>query len=706
MFELKDEILSEHEFFESLPKHRDYKLYKQKKSYYINLSCSFDIETTSFYNEKGEKQSTMYAFVVGVNGKCTVGRTWNQFLNICQKLTAYFDLSNNKRLIIYVHNLAFEFQFIRKLFEWTDVFCLKEREPVKALTTSGIEFRCSYILSGYSLEKVGEHLLTYKIKKLVGDLDYKLLRHSETPLTTDELNYIKNDSLVVMAYIQEEMEKNGNITKIPLTKTGYVRRYCRNQCLYGGIKDHKKKAYNFCNYTKIIHNINIKSVQELEQLYRAYCGGFTHANCYNVDKVIDDVVSYDFISSYPSVMVSYAEYPMSNATLVQNISLEEFYKNITKYACVFDIVFYNLRPKIIWENPLSESKSFIKGNKIINNGRVVKGDLVITTLTNIDFKLYEKFYSWDKIVVKNFRYYYKSYLPKAFVKSILDLYKTKTELKGVDSMEREYLASKEMLNSCYGMCVTDICKPDIKYENGEFVTYEVDKNEKLNDYNNNKTRFLCYQWGIWVTALARYNLFSGIYELQEDYCYSDTDSIKFMNHEKHKKYIQEYNKKQIERLQKAMNFHHFDFELVAPKTIKGDIKILGLWESDGVYKKFKTMGAKRYMYITEDEKINLTVSGLNKKTAIPYLLDRYKDKNYIIDKIFNDNLFIPKNATGKMIHTYIDDEIKGILTDYKGSELYYNELSCIHLEECEFTLNVNKQFADFLNNIQCKIGDF
>lgn len=107
------------------------------------------------------------------------------------------------------------------------VFAIKRRTPITALTTDGIQFKCSYILSGLSLEKVAENLTQHKIQKLVGDLDYSKIRHSETEIKTSELPYMVNDVRIVVAYIWELMEKEGSITKIPMTATGFVRRHCK-----------------------------------------------------------------------------------------------------------------------------------------------------------------------------------------------------------------------------------------------------------------------------------------------------------------------------------------------------------------------------------------------------------------------------------------------------------------------------------------------
>mgnify|MGYP003297503762 CR=1 FL=1 len=84
------------------------------------------------------------------------------------------------------------------------------------------------------------NLVNYKVSKLTGYLDYSLLRHSKTELSKKEIMYCINDVLVVMAYIQERIESDGDITLIPLTKTGYVRNYCKVQCLGKGKKKNKR----------------------------------------------------------------------------------------------------------------------------------------------------------------------------------------------------------------------------------------------------------------------------------------------------------------------------------------------------------------------------------------------------------------------------------------------------------------------------------
>lgn len=201
-----------------------------KHEQFYNVPAGFDIETTSFYNPRGEKSAIMYEWTLGIYNFITYGRTWTQFKILLDAVSKILGTHEKNRLVIYVHNLPYEFQFMRKHFSWTKVFLLDDRKPVYAITDLGIEFRCSLKLSGKSLASTAQDLTKYKVEKMVGDLDYSLIRHSKTPLTEKELNYCEHDVRVILHYIQEKIEQDGNIARIPLTNTGYVRRYTKDAC--------------------------------------------------------------------------------------------------------------------------------------------------------------------------------------------------------------------------------------------------------------------------------------------------------------------------------------------------------------------------------------------------------------------------------------------------------------------------------------------
>ena len=212
---------------------------KMKLVKYFEVPCAFDIETSSFYID-GHKYANMYVWMLGIFGLVVIGRTWDEFVRTLNRVSEILQLNPNKRIICGVQNLAYEFQFMRCWFEWTRVFALKSRTPVSAVTSTGIEFRCTYLLSGYSLEKIAEHIHSFDIRKHVGDLDYTLVRHSTTPLTDEEIGYCVDDVKIVMADLYERIQESGGIHKIPLTKTGYVREFVRGECF--GANNGKKKT--------------------------------------------------------------------------------------------------------------------------------------------------------------------------------------------------------------------------------------------------------------------------------------------------------------------------------------------------------------------------------------------------------------------------------------------------------------------------------
>lgn len=701
--------------FDKLSEFKDYVsklIYKtintNKKISYINLSCVLDIEVSSFYDNAGEKVGLMYCFTFGINGHSYFGRTKEDLLNLLSFVIDTFEVSTNKRLIIYVHNLSYEFQFIMKWFKWDTVFAIKNRTPVKAVTTDGIEFRCSYLLSGYSLKLVAKHLQNYQIQKMVGDLDYRLIRTPKTELSIKELGYVLNDGLIVMAYIQEQIETHKNkITNIPLTKTGEVRSYCRKMCLYGGGGSHKNSVGNYTKYHYFISHLTIQSINEYKQLQRAFSGGFTHANPLIVGKVQNNVSSYDFTSSYPAVMLT-EKYPMCNGKLVTIETKEQFKKYINLYCCIFDATFINLDSKIWFEHYISESHCFKKDNVKIDNGRIISADEISITLTEQDYMIIEKCYSWDKLKIKNFRIYKRDYLPKEFILAIINLYKNKTKLKDVKGSESEYLHSKELLNSCYGMSVTDICREQITFctDNNIWNEQPEEKNyDDIEKYNKSKTRFLAYQWGIWVTAYARANLWNGILSIGNDYCYSDTDSVKILHKENHEQYFENYNNKMIEKLNKMCKHYNIPFDDVSPKTIEGIEKTIGLWDYEYTCN-FKTLGAKRYI-VEKNGKYQITIAGLNKETTMNYLINTNKD----IFKFFKNGMYIPATykcnneicvGTGKNTHTYVDSMREGIVTDYKGNKYEYHVESCVHMEESDYTLSLAHEFVDLLLKIERK----
>ena len=655
----------------------------------------------------------MYIWQLNINGYIAYGRTWNEFNRAMNVLKDYFHLNNSMRLVFYSRNFSYEFQFFRDHFEWSELFAREKRSPMKMVSFSGFEFRCSYALAGCSLEMTGKDLVKYKAEKKVGDLDYDLLRTPLTPLTDKELGYCLYDVIVDCNYIKEEMERyDNNITKIPMTKTSKVRIRCKNECF-------NKK--NRKGYKQLINSLRINSIEEYNMLKRAFQGGFTHGAWLHVNFECYNVWSDDFTSSYPTVLIA-EEFPMSRGVEIKIKDEDDYRKRIKSKLLIFNVHFQNIRPKFIYEHYLSASKCWVynsKGEQVflcekskgvkVDNGRVISAPELYTTITNIDYDIINQFYEWDAVDFGHGYEYEKSYLPTPFVKVILGLYSGKTELKDVAGMEGEYQLLKGDLNGCYGMTVTDVINNEIDYELDAWEEKEVDPEEQLQQYNNSKTRFLFYPWGVFCTAYARRNLTSGILELKDDYLYSDTDSVKYVNPEQHQTYFTNYNKWITMKLEDACAYHGLDPEMIRPKTKDGVEKPLGVWDDEGTEtpeghlyaRRFKTLGAKRYLIEYWDKKekkwkLKCTIAGVNKKKTSEWFMSDYE--NAFVK--FENYMEVPEDKSGRLIATYIDhaDMMECDVTDYLGTT-YHMEKNCgIHMEKSSYNLTMTELYLKLLGD--------
>lgn len=669
---------------------QEYTVTQQKKGKevigYYEVPASYDIETSSF-RSNGEAVNITYAHIFNIDGYIFKGETWQDMHYAFNAIKDALGISYFKRLVIYVHNLSYEFQFIKNHFEFASVFNNGgDRKTLTAVTVDGIEFRCSYMLAGASLAQVAKNLMKHDIKKMNGDLDYSLIRTPETPITEEEEQYMINDVVIVEYYIRECMQEEGGITKIPLTNTGRARKYTLKQTRQNK-NERVRRAYG-----DLISQLTIDK-DEYKALRHAFAGGFTHANITNVKTTMHNVTAYDFASSYPARMISY-KYPMSKGEEYKVKTKEDFYEQLSKYCCLFYIRLEGLN-RTANEAYISASKTLASEHVTINNGRVESAEYVELWITEVDLKSIMLSYDVDNFNVYKLYRYKRGYLPSVFVESIIKLYEDKTMLKGVKGREDDYNRSKALVNSLYGMSVQDIIQDEFNWHDDlkESIKESADIGDKIDKYNKSRKRFLSYPWGVWITAYARHDLFKDVVKLGNDYVYCDTDSIYLTNAEDHKELFDQSNKEFITELKKAAKHHGFDFERLSPKDINGNNHTIGIWNLDGEYKRFKTLGAKRYIVEDQNDNINITVSGINKSSAVPYLKETYGER---IFEEFDEHLHVPAGACGKSTHTYIDTVKTGVVTDYLGAVYEYNELSAVHLEETSYTMSISNEFSEMI----------
>lgn len=662
-------------------------LKKIEYCYYLNLEISFDIETSSFRNADDEKRATMYCWMMAIRGKVYLGRTWKEFLQMFQKLKDYYRADSKHKLIVYCHNLSYEFAWLNRWIDVSDVFATDVRKVLYFVADGCVEFRCSYFLSGMSLRKVAEDLTHHQIRKLnegdQTDLDYRIIRHSETELTESEKAYCVNDVLIVNAYINEQKMIYGNITKIPLTNTGRVRRRISE-----AVKNDKRAG-------KWIRSQQMY-FDEYKMARFCFQGGFTHANAHMVSKTIEGKISsFDFCSSYPAVMMS-ERFPSRSGIEVTDMTWKEIicYGLKREVGYMVECEFINLREHFQFEHYISYSKCYDIEGEEVENGRVVNAKRFRTCVTNIDLEIIEQCYDFDDCIINRCYAYTLDYLPKPYIETTFDLFNAKSTLKNVTGFETEYRLKKSELNSLYGMCATELIKDKTVFEDGEWsqpVRSEAEEVNEILKYNSKRNKFVVYMYGVFITAYARRNLWSGILELSEDYIYSDTDSVKCLNADNHMDYFNDYNERVTKKIEECMK--HYGMEYVIPKNNKGEECPLGIWDFEFTAQKFKTLGAKRYLY-EKDEELHLTCAGVNKKRGAEYLASF---KNPF--KMFDNNLVFPADKSGRVESFYIDEGFEDDIVDFRGNKYHVVERSGIYMEEHEYSLSMNDFYLSYLKKI-------
>ena len=124
------------------------------KSKYIDIVAAFDIEAT---NIDSLQQAVMYIWQLQIGNNWTIiGRTWDEYFDLLIRMKEHLKAN----MVIYVHNLSYEFSFLKGLygFDKDEVFATDSRKILKCTMFDCYEYRCSYFLSNMSLaEFLGEH---------------------------------------------------------------------------------------------------------------------------------------------------------------------------------------------------------------------------------------------------------------------------------------------------------------------------------------------------------------------------------------------------------------------------------------------------------------------------------------------------------------------------------------------------------------------
>lgn len=662
----------------------------KKKVHYVEHLAAFDIETSS-YEDEGVKKAIVYSYALAIDDTIYRARRADEFFSLLEKIAADMDLSLDRRLVVYVHNEAYEWQFIKHYMQWDSAFAIaSERRIARAVSTLGFEFRCSYVLTNKPLEAVGKDV---GVQKMVGDIDHTKIRNSITPLSDEELGYIDNDVRILIEFERQALAQEGGsieqaLRSIPITKTGYVRRRMR------------KAALADPSYEQLISELTL--TEETYILARhSFQGGYTHANSTVMGQEMGDTVAVDLASSYPSSMLQFT-YPMSTFHPVSHkFTAEELDKCIGHIHFFVTFVVYDAVSRYPFPY-ISLSKALAISDPFVDNGRVYSAANMTLTMTDVDWQIFRRCYDVESIEIVDVVMAPAEYLPAAITDPIVAMYGNKTALKGVAGQEVNYRSAKEDINGVYGSISMDPVRTDYEFnaEDGSFTPTLPSIEDALDKYNNSRSRYLFYPWAAWVTAYSRYILLMTMYDLIDagvTVMYCDTDSIYHKPSPKAQSIIDRVNGEVRERLSTAMHhrwFYATDGEVedaLAPKDTKGVRHHIGLFEVDGHYDNFKTLGAKRYA-VEKDGEFKITVAGLSKKAA-----------SYIKEiggmEAFVDGLTVPAEKSGRLTHTYSEETAHNLITDYLGNTCEMKQVGYIHLEPSPYVLTVSDDYTRFVQRV-------
>lgn len=689
---------------------------------YWYMPAGYDIETTRL-----DKHAYMYHWQWSLGNKIFLGRSWRQYEQLIEALNKY--LKRYKlRLITWVANLGHEFAFLQYRHKWSSVFARAATKPLKA-ATGKIEFRECLSISGQGgLANLAKNYC--KTQKAKNDLDYSKLRNNYSKLKTTEKGYCIADVAILTEWGQYMFDtfikEPGD--KLPMTQTGICRKAVDDAARATGAYNRIKTA------VKALYPRKKEQYDYL--MYYLFRGGFTHANAYyasndDVSQVVENVIGYDYTSSYPAVMLhEMCKYPIARFVPAEietdGVYITDSRLDLDKHAIIMTVTFRGLRPRTLHSIESDHkiiTKDYPPEGIVLDNGRVIRAESMTVCITELDYFIYTWFYTWDSIEIINAQIAPKGSLPKYLTEPLLAAYKAKVQLKAQKlDHTPEYMNAKAVVNSFYGMTVQRLVFTQWIFDPEDTKKQWKPQVNRQPYWKQISDKLLSPYWGIWVTAWARYKLLSVVAKLDPDrehfnVVYCDTDSIYLIDTPRNRQIIRKHNAEMMQYNDPLPQ------ECKGKKNGKG---ALGCFDpiDDGVHYKFKTLGAKRYIKLANGV-AEITVAGMRKGSyehafaseeppenddyiivRIPDPEDRNKKKEMYISEYdlfahFRDGLILDVDVADKLYTKYAPyayaAEINGVVMQ---------ELSGVALIPEPFTIKMSHYYKSLISQLQADRRQF
>lgn len=587
-----------------------------KDFYYGNDNIVLDFKIGSYDN-----YGYIWLWVIGVNGENYYGRTIEDLYSMLNMIK---DAAHPKTTyVIWVRDLSAFYHFMKNYFVFDKVFA-RDRNDVLNCWGDIFEFR--------NFKEI-----TSKEDRIERD-DYSKIYSPTTPLTVEELKEFGSAATAMWEWIKEN--RTGDL--FTLEHFNYSFAHCCERRFL------KTMELNWAFSRKIFSLIPSLDVYNL--LMGDNKSGFIWQNLYYLNMKKENVYSYDISSCYPGIMVR-KKFPMTAFIKEENPSLYYIKEMLMGDKMAFIGTFYlkDLKKRSGYTWLTTKSNTVAQADEWT---RLI--------LNDVEFRDILKNYKFSEIIVKDLYTSRYGYLPKEIRETIIDLYKNKTELKGVN--EKDYKAAKVLLNNIFGRSLQpafydEEARTD---SNGEIYNYNIYFSEKEKEqkiYNKYSKKIMLPQWGIWTAAYGRHELLEICNKISiMSVVYCDTDSVKFLD-DRNKVVFEEANKKVVEELKEAgMNGAAIDKY--------GNTHIIGTWEFEGKYENFKAINQKQYFY-SEGENFDIRLAGALTENVKNYFHTIAAKER---PNVFSSDMTIPKEYKPFISRQYIDlgEEKEFEIIDYLG----------------------------------------
>lgn len=298
----------------------------------IILMC-FDTEATSVIDDRGAyavlynwdflRLDTSYETVTKDNiDDCTTrfeGRDCETLYDFLDNIL-YDAKTNNVQYKIAVHNLSYDYQYLRHwLISHDTVICAKNSTHLLNIKVDdNLVFFDTLSIFGYSLRVLGENLGYSK-----GDIDYSQDIAPDTVLGSNNVFYNHRDTSILMVGICQSLFTRPCIdldtigTRI-LTKTGIVRKQDKANERIGHmrVKGKKRNGIIYDEDRRKVKKLQFRTPDEYMRwesysytvrtdVKGCYAGGINICNMNLIGTILHDVSSYDLKSAYPAQMITY-----------------------------------------------------------------------------------------------------------------------------------------------------------------------------------------------------------------------------------------------------------------------------------------------------------------------------------------------------------------------------------------------------------------